>query len=54
MEPKEPIETRKQMAEMHESVINRIEAAYRNGQYIEVCWLCYACFESRINRTLIK
>lgn len=54
MEPKEPIETRKQMAEMHESVINRIESAYRNGQYIEVCWLCYACFESRINRTLIK
>lgn len=54
MEPKESIEIRKKMAEMHEDVLERIDKAYQNESYIEVCWLCYACFESRINRILEK
>lgn len=54
MEPKEPLEIRTQMAEMHESVIKRINEAYNDKQYIEVCWLCYACFESRVNRMMEK
>ena len=54
MEPKESIEIRKQMAEMHDNVLKRINIAYENKQYIEVCWLCYACFESRVNRVLEK
>ena len=54
MEPKETIEIRRQMAEMHDSVLNRIDTSYKKGNYIEVCWLCYACFESRVNRVLQK
>lgn len=54
MEPKESIEIRRAMAEMHDSVLKRIKLAYKNNQYIEVCWLCYACFESRVNRVLSK
>ena len=54
MEPKESLEIRYLMAEMHESVLKRIDSAYKSKQYIEVCWLCYACFESRVNRALVK
>ena len=54
MNPKESLEIRKQMAEMHASVLKRIEDSYKNKQFIEVCWLCYACFESRVNRVLMK
>ncbi len=54
MKPKESIEIRRAMADMHESVLHRIDSAYKNELYIEVCWLCYACFESRVNRTLAK
>lgn len=54
MDPKESLEIRQQMAEMHNSVIKRIDKAYKDKQYIEVCWLCYACFESRVNRVLLK
>ena len=54
MKPKESIEVRRAMAEMHDSVLKRIDVAYKNNQFIEVCWLCYACFESRVNRVLSK
>ena len=54
MEPKENIEVRQEMARMHDDVLKRIDVAYKNKQYIEVCWLCYACFESRVNRSLSK
>ena len=54
MTPKESLEIRKQMAEIHDSVLKRIEDSYKEGRYIETCWLCYACFESRVNRILEK
>lgn len=54
MTPKESLEIRKQMAEMHNSVLKRINDSYKKGNYIETCWLCYACFESRVNRILQK
>lgn len=54
MKPKESIETRRKMAEMHQSVLDRINSSYEEKKYIEVCWLCYACFESRVNRVLDK
>lgn len=54
MEPKEPIEIRKEMAIMHDEVLARIQSAYKRGQFFEVCWLCYGCFENRINRSLEK
>lgn len=54
MEPKETIEIRLKMAKMHDSVLMRIKESYKKRQYIEVCWLCYACFESRVNRVMAK
>ena len=54
MNPQESYEIRCEMAKMHDAVLTRIEEAYKNDRYIEVCWLCYACFESRVNRVLSK
>lgn len=54
MKPKESFEDRLKMAEMHDDVFLRIDAAIKNNQCIEACWLCYSCFESRIIRTLEK
>lgn len=42
------------MVEMHDDVLKRIESAIKKKQSIEACWLCYACFESRISRSLEK
>lgn len=54
MEPNESYEERTKMAEMHDDVLHRIENDIETKQSIEACWLCYACFECRINRTLEK
>ena len=54
MKPRESIKVRQQMAEMHDNVLKRFDIAYEKKQYIEVCWLCYACFGSRVNRVLEK
>lgn len=54
MKPKETLEIRTQMAEMHDDILLRIDSAIKKKQSIEACWLCYACFESRVNRTLEK
>ena len=54
MRPQESLEERLQMVDMHDDVLYRIETAIRRKQSIEACWLCYACFESRITRTLEK
>lgn len=39
---------------MHDDVLSRISMAIESKRSIEACWLCYACFESRITRTLEK
>lgn len=54
MEPKETLEIRKEMVEMHDEILKRIDELYDNKEYIAVCWLCYACFENRVNRVLDK
>ncbi len=54
MKPKESFKIRTQMAEMHDDILERIETAIKKKQSIEACWLCYACFESRVTRTLEK
>ena len=54
METNEPLNFREEMAEMHEYIIQRIQESYKSKSYIEVCWLCYTCFENRINRSLEK
>lgn len=54
MKAKESYEDRLKMAEMHDDIIKRIDTAIKKKQSIEACWLCYACFESRITRTLEK
>lgn len=54
MESNDSYEDRLKMVDMHEDVLKRIDKAIRNKHSIEACWLCYACFESRIVRTLEK
>ncbi len=54
MRPKESLEVRIEMADMHDDVLLRIATAIEKKHCIEACWLCYACFESRIVRTLEK
>lgn len=54
MQPKETLETRTQMAHMHDDVLKRIEKAINNKSYFEACWICYACFESRVQRIMDK
>lgn len=54
MKAKESLDERVRMAEMHDDVLSRIDAAIKKKHSIEACWLCYACYESRITRTLEK
>ena len=54
MKPKETLEIRTLMADLHDSILKRIDDACKKKHYIEVCWLCYACFENRVNRILEK
>lgn len=54
MKARDSYEDRLLMAEMHDDILRRIENAIKKKQSIEACWLCYACFESRITRTLEK
>lgn len=54
MEAQDSYSDRLKMAEMHDDILKRIDNAIKKKQSIEACWLCYACFESRITRTLEK
>lgn len=54
MKPTESLKLRLEMSEMHESILARINDTFNNEQYVETCWLCYSCFESRVNRALSK
>ncbi len=54
MKAQDSYEDRLKMVEMHDDVLSRIESAIKKKQSIEACWLCYACFESRITRSLEK
>lgn len=54
MEPNEPLEDRLAMADMHDDVIARIDDSIERHSYIDACWYAYSCFESRINRAMLK
>ena len=54
MQAHDSYEDRLKMVEMHDDVLARIDRAIKKKQSIEACWLCYACFESRITRSLEK
>lgn len=54
MRPLEPLDDRLEMASMHDDVLSRIDAALETESYIDACWYAYACFESRIERMLLK
>lgn len=54
MRATESYEDRLKMAEMHDDVLQRLDNAIKKKQSVEACWLCYACFESRITRSLEK
>jgi len=51
---KDSYEDRLKMVDMHGDILKRIDDAIKRKQSVEACWLCYACFESRIVRTLEK
>lgn len=51
---KETLEVRREMAEMHDKFLEDLETAMKKKQYIEASWLCYAIFEQRINRLILK
>ena len=54
MKAYDSLEERLKMVEMHGDVLGRINTAIKKRNSIEACWLCYACFEGRIVRTLEK
>lgn len=54
MKAKDSIEDLTRMVKMHDNVLERLDKAIKEKRSIEACWLCYACFESRINRTIEK
>lgn len=54
MKPHESLEVRKEMVDMHAAYLQRLDAAMKNEQYVEASWLCYAIFEQRINRLVVK
>lgn len=54
MQPLESLDDRLEMASMHDDVLSRIDSALEQESYIDACWYAYACFESRIERMLLK
>ena len=54
MKSQDSYEDRLKMVEMHDDILKRIDDAIKKKQSIEACWLCYACFENRITRSLEK
>ena len=54
MKAKESYETRLEMAHMHDSFIERLGCAMEGAKYVEASWLCYAIFEQRITRLILK
>lgn len=54
MEPKESYEVRLEMASMHDVYIENLREAMKGARYVEASWLCYAIFEQRIARLILK
>jgi hypothetical protein len=54
MKNEESFDVRLQMAEMHEEFIDRMSKSYDSKLYVETVWYCYAIFEQRINRLIVK
>ena len=50
----ETIEIRKQMAKMHDDMQKKLSEAMEKNEYVEATWLCYAIFEQRVNRMIMK
>ena len=54
MEPKEPLEVRREMVDMHEGFKKSLSDKIGAEDYIAASWICYAIFEQRINRLMQK
>ena len=54
MNKKESLETRKKMAVMHDAMIDKLDMAMKKKRYVEASWICYAIFEQRITRMIMK
>ena len=54
MPKREALDTRIQMARMHDSMVEKLNDAMEKGEFVEASWLCYAIFEQRITRMIQK
>lgn len=54
MEPKEPLEVRREMVDMHEGFKKSLSDKIGAEDYIAASWICCAIFEQRINRLMQK
>ena len=54
MKSAESYEARLEMAHMHDSFIERLNNAMKEQRYVEASWLCYAIFEQRVSRLILK
>ena len=50
----EKYEKRVEMVKMHDEYINRMKESIKNEEYVEAVWFCYAIFEQRITRLILK
>lgn len=54
MKPKEPIEVRRKMADMHTGFRDNLSELMKSKNYIAASWICYSIFEQRTNRLMQK
>ena len=54
MKGREAYTVRAEMALMHDDFLSRLDRAMKKKQYVEASWLCYAIFEQRITRLILK
>lgn len=54
MKSTEKKEDRIKRVDMHSFFMAKIDAAMKNGRFIEATWLIYSCFENRYFRTVEK
>ena len=54
MDPKYTYQKQKEMIQMHDFFLGKIDTAISESRNIEAVWLIYACMENRLFRTLEK
>lgn len=54
MKPKEPLEDRLEMVNMHDGFQKNLSKLMEDENYIAATWICYSIFEQRTNRLMQK